>query len=85
MELKVAWGTSGPLSRWSETGGVSLRWGSGAASEGRTFEEDLALLEGQVLAEQFDKSRPVIASSGSSTSDGRRSRLEDTNARLTDV
>ena len=45
MELKVGRGTSGPFSRWQGTGGASLRWGSGAASEGRTLEDNMALLE----------------------------------------
>lgn len=64
MELKVGRETSGPLSRWLEAGGASPRWGPEAASEGRTFEEDLALLEGQIPAEHLDGGRPASPASG---------------------
>ena len=61
MELRVGHGTRGPLSRRLDTGGASPRWGYGADSEGRTFEEDLALLEGQILAENLDRERTRAA------------------------
>ena len=51
MKPKVGWGGSGPLSRWVQAGGAPLRWGPEAASGGQTFEEDLALLEGQIPTE----------------------------------
>ena len=38
------------MSRWRSAGRAPLRWGPGAASDrGRTFDEDLALFERQIL------------------------------------
>lgn len=56
MESRVGHGARGSLSRWLDTGGTSSWWGYGLASEARTFEEDLALLEGQILAEHPERS-----------------------------